>query len=106
MPVDGFAGSGTPNDNHVAVANDGTFIAVMNTTIRVHDDTGKLLKAWSLEWFPATQNKVDNLPTLTRIYDPRVIYDPYEDRFIVLYMHGTTDKTSFIVVGFSEKGIL
>ncbi len=104
MPVDGFAGSGTPNDNHVAVANDGTFIAVMNTTIRVHDDTGKLLKAWSLEWFPATQNKVDNLPTLTRIYDPRVIYDPYEDRFIVLYMHGTTDKTSFIVVGFSEKG--
>ena len=100
---DGRAGSGTPNDNHVAVGNDGKFISVMNTTIRVHDDTGKVLKLWSLQFFPSTQNKVDNIPSLTRIYDPRVMYDPYSDRYMVLYMHGTTDKTSFIVVAFSQS---
>lgn len=98
----GREGSGTPNDNHVAVGNDGKFISVMNTNIRVHDDTGKVLKLWSLQFFPSTQNKVDNIPSLTRIYDPRVMYDPYADRYIVLYMHGTTDKTSFIVVAFSQ----
>lgn len=102
--TDGALGSGTPNDNHIAVANDGKFISVMNTIIRVHNDTGKVLKSWSLQYFPNTNIKVDNIPALTRIYDPRVVYDPYTDRFIVLYMHGVTDKTSFIVVGFSQEG--
>jgi hypothetical protein len=102
--INGFLGTGTPNDNHIAVANNGQIISVMNTTIRVHNDTGKVIKSWSLQFYPNTNNKVDNLPTLDRIYDPRVVYDPYEDRFIVLYMHGTTDKTSFIVVGFSSAG--
>ena len=49
--TDGTTGSGTPNDNHIAVANDGKFISVMNTLIRVHNDTGKPIKSWSLENF-------------------------------------------------------
>jgi hypothetical protein len=38
---------------------------------------------------------------MNRTYDPRVMYDPYKDRYIVVFMHGTTDKNSFIIVGFS-----
>ncbi len=106
--TDGITGSGTPNDNHIAVANDGKFIAVMNTIIRVHNDTGKPIKSWSLEGFVNNKinpnNKVDAFPTLNRTYDPRVLYDPYTDRFILFFMHGTTDLTSFIVVGFSTAG--
>ena len=106
--TDGLTGSGTPNDNHIAVANDGKFIAVMNTLIRVHNDTGKPIKSWSLENFVNSKinpnNKIDPFPTLNRTYDPRVIYDPYTDRFILFFMHGTTDLTSFIVVGFSTAG--
>jgi hypothetical protein len=106
--TDGLTGSGTPNDNHIAVANDGKFIAVMNTLIRVHNDTGKPIKSWSLENFVNTKinpnNKIDPFPILNRTYDPRVIYDPYTDRFILFFMHGTTDLTSFIVVGFSTAG--
>lgn len=95
-------GAGTPNDNHIAVGNDGKIVSVMNTVIRVHNDTGKVVKAFTLENFALNPNvKKDPIPTLNRTYDPRVIYDPYTDRYIVLYMHGTTDKTSFIVVGFS-----
>jgi hypothetical protein len=76
----------------------------MNTVIRVHNDTGKVIKAFTLENFALNPNiKKDPIPTLNRTYDPRVVYDPYTDRYIVLYMHGTTDKTSFIVVGFSSS---
>lgn len=100
---DGTSGGGTPNDNHIAVSNEGKVVNVLNTIIRVTNDTGKLLRAWSLEYFTASPNrKVDNIPALTRVYDPRVLYDPVADRFIVLFMHGTTDQTSFIVVGFSQ----
>ena len=101
-----FSGGGTPNDNHVAVGNDGKVIAVLNTTIRVYDSSGKFIKVWSLESFTAPNGgntNIDTLPTLTRTYDPRVIYCPNEDRYIVLYMHGTTDATSFIVMGFSSS---
>lgn len=97
-------GSGTPNDNHLAVANDGKFIGVMNTVIRVFNDTGKPIKTWSLENFVIPQKKIDPFTTLNRPFDPRVVYDPYEDRFIIVYMHGDNDKSSYIVVGFSSAG--
>jgi len=97
-------GSGTPNDNHLAVANNGKFIGVMNTVIRVFNDTGKPIKTWSLENFIIPNKKINPFTPLTRTFDPRVVYDPYEDRFIVVYMHGDYDKTSFIVVGFSSPG--
>jgi hypothetical protein len=99
-----LGGEGTPNDNDIAVANDGTFISVRNTRIYVYNDTGGRKQSWSLQFFPINQNKVDTIPPLTRYYDPRVSYDPYTDRFICLYMHGVTDQTSFIVVAFSSPG--
>lgn len=98
----GGAGGGTPNDNHLAVGNDGKFINVLNTAIRVHNPNGSIAKAWSLEFFTNSHNKkIDAIPALTRVYDPRVIYDPVADRYMIIYMHGTTDVTSFIVVAFS-----
>jgi hypothetical protein len=97
------SGGGTPNDNHIAVGNDGKFINVLNTVIRVYNASGIAVKAWSLELFTVPPNqKIDPIPTLTRTYDPRVMYDPVRDRYMVLFMHGTTDQTSFIVCGFSS----
>lgn len=97
-------GGGTPNDNHIAVGNDGKIVSVMNTVIRVHNDTGKIIKAFTLDFFANNPNiKKEPIPTMNRTYDPRVIYDPYQDRYIVVFMHGTTDKNSFIVVGFSSS---
>ena len=95
-------GGGTPNDNHIAVGNDGKIVSVMNTVIRVHNDTGKIVKAFTLDFFANNPNiKKDPIPTMNRTYDPRVMYDPYKDRYIVVFMHGTTNKNSFIIVGFS-----
>lgn len=101
--VEGSSGSGTPNDNSVAVGNDGKIINVLNTAIRVYNDTGRVIKFWSLENFVSQNRNKNGIPTLTRVYDPRIMFDPIANRWIVLYMHGTTDKTSFIVVGFSSS---
>lgn len=98
----GGAGGGTPNDNHLAVGNDGKFINVLNTVIRAHNADGSIVRAWNIEYFANPPNKkIDPVPTLTRVFDPRVIYDPAKDRYILLFMHGTTDVNSFIVVAFS-----
>ncbi len=104
--LEGFetgGGGGTPNDNHVAVGKDGTFVSVMNTVIRVWSPDGGLKKAWSLINYSKVNPNIDDIPTLTRVYDPRVIYDPEADRWMIIYMHGTTDISSFIVVGYSSS---
>lgn len=99
---DGSSGSGTPNDNHIAVSNGGMVISVLNTIIRVYDDQGNWKKQWGLIQFANQQKKIDAFPTMDRVYDPRVLYDPITDRFIILFMHGTVDTRSFIVVAFSQ----
>ena len=96
------AGGGTPNDNHIAVGNDGKFVSVMNTVIRAHREDGTIARAFTLVNFDNVNKEVDTIPKMDRTYDPRVIYDPVADRYVVLYMHGVTDKSSFIVVGFSQ----
>ncbi len=106
VQLEGFetgGGGGTPNDNHVAVGKDGSFVSVMNTVIRVWSPDGTLKKAWSLINYSKVNPNVDDIPTLTRVYDPRVMYDPEADRWMIVYMHGTTDVSSFIVVGFSTS---
>ncbi|NBP05020.1 MAG: T9SS C-terminal target domain-containing protein [Bacteroidetes bacterium] len=99
---DGTSGSGTPNDNHIAVSNSGMVISVLNTIIRVYDDQGNWKKQWGLIQFANQQKKIDAFPTMDRVFDPRVMYDPIADRFIILFMHGVTDTRSFIVVAFSQ----
>jgi hypothetical protein len=101
---DGTAGSGTPNDNHIAVSNGGAVISVLNTIIRVYDEQGAFKKQWGLIQFVNVQKKIDAFPALDRVYDPRVLYDPVADRFIILFMHGVVDTKSFIVVAFSQSG--
>lgn len=96
------AGGGTPNDNHIAVGNDGKFVSVMNTVIRAHREDGSIARAFTLVNFDNVNKEIDTIPKMDRTYDPRVIYDPVADRYVVLYMHGVTDKSSFIVVGFSQ----
>jgi len=85
-----------PDDNDVAVSNDGKILAVMNTTLNTYDSTGKLIKSVSCDAF---SNPIGLKNGKT---DPRVLYDPEADRFIICYLNGFDDKTSQIVFGFSQ----
>ncbi|MBC8046315.1 MAG: hypothetical protein H7Y00_05930, partial [Fimbriimonadaceae bacterium] len=91
-------GNGVPNDNDMAISNDGKLISVINSSIYIFDteDGDTLLKSISLTAFS------DTLGLLASDYDPRVVYDPMHDKFVLLFLNGYTPATSYIIVAFSE----
>src|SRR5690606_27851395 len=93
-----YAGS-IPNDNSFAVSKGGKMISVINSTIWSYDiNTNALIFGISLNAFT-----LQNISGVTQSkYDPRVIYDPYKDRFIIVFLNGTIHRVSKIVVAFSK----
>lgn len=91
-------GSGVPNDNDVAISNDGILISVINSSIYIYDteDDDTLLKTFSLGAFS------DTLDLLSSDYDPRVVYDPRHDKFVLTFLNGYTPSTSYMIVAFSQ----
>ncbi len=87
---------GTPNDNHMAVSNDGKVVSVVNTNIRIYNEAGTQLYTKTLSTF------ANALGIFTDISDPRAIYDPVADRFIVLFFSGSVSTSTTIVVAFSQ----
>ncbi len=87
----------TPNDNDVAISNEGRLISVINTNIQVRNVvTGSVSPLKSLSAFTQPINN------LHQEFDPKVIYDPVQDRFVLVCLVGFTDSTSKIIVGFSQ----
>lgn len=95
----GFEGNffgGIPNDNDIAISNDGKIVSVSNSDMFVFDETGTTLFDMALADF------ADSLGLLGNSYDPKVLYDPTEDRFILIFLNGNTADTTDIVVCFSQ----
>lgn len=101
--IEGGTGSGTPNDNSIAVGNDGKVINVLNTNVRIYNEAGTPIKFWNLDNMAQGNNNLGGIGVLDRTYDPRVMFDPWFKRWMILFMQGTTDKTSYIVVSFSTS---
>jgi Secretion system C-terminal sorting domain len=87
---------GVPNDNDMAVSNGGKVISVGNTSIYVHNANGTAVGSLSLDAWAAP------LGLSGSKFDPRALYDPAHDRFIVSCLNGYTDSTSYVIVGFSQ----
>ena len=95
--IQGNTSSSVPNDNDIAVSNNGTVVSVVNSNMSVYNDTGKLLvNKRSLTSMTAA------VGNYTWISDPRVIYDPNNDRFILVCFSGNLSTESVILVGFSQ----
>ncbi len=91
-----FDGS-VPTDNDVAVSNNNLLISVANSTIYMFDlNNDSLLKSISLEAF------ADTLGLAANMYDPKVRYDPKQDKFILVFLSGSSSSSTNIVVAFSE----
>ncbi len=86
----------TPNDNHLAISNAGKIVSVVNSNIKMYNDTGLQVYTKSLSSFASA------LGFLQNISDPRALYDPTTDRFIVMFFAGVTSTTSKIIVAFSQ----
>lgn len=93
---DGNTFTNSPNDNEVAISKDGKLISVVNTTIMMYDvQTDTMLKFVSLVAFNQTGS------TGKICYDPKVYYDPEQDRFILLWLFGAVQPNQ-IHLAFSQ----
>lgn len=91
---------GIPNDNTLAVSNDGTVITAINSTIYAYDlntDTAALSSGrLSLKAMAGETSVVSS-----HFFDPKLIYDEVEDKFILVFLKNTTPSTNKIVICFS-----
>jgi len=102
IDMEGFRGnpnanSGIPNDNTLAVNNEGVVISAVNSHVHILDKDGNVL------WFRILNiiGQFD-VGVLNRTYDPKVIFDPINERFILVFLQGSTSDDTRIIVGFSE----
>jgi hypothetical protein len=89
---------GIPLDNDIAVANNGNIMSCVNSNIKLWNDT---LKA-TLN-FRSLTSMVAALGNFTWISDPRSLYDPVSDRFVMTFFSGSDSWESSIFVGFSKS---
>lgn len=99
--LDDFSGNswtaGIPLDNHLAVNTADQIVSVVNTHMLVVGPTGVWQDAIGLDefWSPVGEDDF--------YFDPRVIYDPLEDRYIMAMMQDGECGGSNIVFAFSAS---
>ncbi len=89
-----------PNDNTIAISNDGILIEAINSSYIIYDtQDNTLLKLGTLHeiviesfWDLRFHNK----------YDPKIIYDPDENKFILVFLIGTAPSNNHVCVTFID----
>ena len=88
-----------PNDNSLAFSNDGWLVSVVNSTIYMinvnSNDTIPI--EISLSAF------AESLGSYTQSYDPRIIYDHHQDRFVMIFLNGFSSANSDLIVACSQS---
>lgn len=94
---EGNSFQGVPNDNDMAINNDSIIVSVTNRRIHMYNAvTTEQILVRSLA------NLAVPLSISGNKFDPKVIYDPNNDRFVMIFINGFTWETSHIILGFSE----
>ncbi len=112
FPVDFFLTQnpmigGTPNDNTVAISDDGNLMTSWNSQIWAYDvvaDTYLFAYPAKHPAFSQFLNVYgDTSLSLDFPFDPKLLYDPIRDRFIMLFLTGREPSNSATVVCFSSS---
>ena len=102
---EGAISAGIPNDNNMAINNDSFVVSVINSSIRVYTTSGVFKKNWNLTFFPRSSENTQpgkGLTILDRSYDPKIVFDPVNNRFIIVYLEGSESPDTRIIVAFSK----
>jgi hypothetical protein len=88
----------TPLDNHLAISNDNQIVSVINRHVAVKGPDGSWL---------AVGKPLDGLFAPLGLdglnkFDPRILYDPEQDRFILFAIGGNNSIESWALVAFSQ----
>lgn len=87
----------TPMDNAMAISPDGIIVSAVNSNWCVYDDGGNQLLFRTFKQLSAD-------PSLTsRFFDPRVMYDPVIERFVMVVLHGVLASDSKVLVFVSKE---
>ena len=98
--VTGFPGNAhqnDPADNAMAISAEGLILSSVNSNIYVYDSAGAQLSAKSLIAFAQGAN------INFFVFDPKIVYDPVADRYVVVFLAGSNSSNSSVVVGFSQS---
>lgn len=88
-----------PNDNTLAISNDGILLAGINSSYIIYDTKNdSLLKSGTLQSMTLDFTSL----RFQSKYDPKFIYDPDEDRFIMVFLVGKNPSASHVCVAFSN----
>lgn len=90
-------GGGDPADNALAVSAGGLMISGNNTRFHTYDENGTQTSSKNFTQF-ASAGGVN----VGFTFDPKCLYDPTEDRFVVAFLNGGTASSSRIIVAFSQ----
>ncbi len=94
--INGNSYSGVPNDNDIAISNNNWIVSVSNSIVFISQNFQvNNAEVVSLEAF------FEPLGIAGNKYDPKVLYDPLQDRFIIVALNGFTSDESYLLVGFS-----
>lgn len=89
-------GSGVPMDNSMAISRNGFIVSAINSNVIFSGPDGKVTLTKGFPDF----FKLLNLGT--RMYDPRVIYDVEQNKFIFMVLHGSEPSNTFLCIAFSR----
>jgi len=82
-----------PVDNTLAISNNGILLSAINSTLTIYDtNTDSLILSIALNTF------ITEFGMKGEIYDPRLLYDMDEDKFILVFLTGKNSSTSNIVI--------
>lgn len=85
-----------PNDNDIAISDEGFIVSVMNSNIFMYDsEADTLMQTISLGGFTLPLNITNSK------FDPKIIYDPMAKKFILIFLNGSSFGTSRVVICFS-----
>lgn len=86
-----------PPDNNIAISDDGHIVSVANSSLLFAKTDGTIEFEDNFSDFLAVLNLVGPYT------QPKVLYDPVEEKFIFVVVSGNTPATSQIVIGFSTS---
>ncbi len=99
LSFEGNQATSIPNDNALAISNSGWLVSVVNSTIYMKNVNNLEETPYEISLSAFSES----LGTYLKTYDPRIVYDQEEDRFILLFLNGYNSQASNIIVAFSES---
>jgi hypothetical protein len=92
--------AGIPSDNTSAISNNGIMLVGINSHVYAYDinNNQPVFENHSI----TLTNMFSSSPTLASFYDPKIIYDPKHDRFILTFLRDSSPSTSRIIMCFSS----